>query len=238
MGFNKFFEVLGVGEKINEPIQPVTPTGKTPAASFGNVNTIPQSTFPVPPPIQQTADNPVEQSYLDHFMQFLEKNNIPGLDYWEFAITLHDMYEKFGSTVTESQLYEMSYTLFKAQGVTETILVQTAQKYLALIQEHKKEYDIHMSTEGSKDIQDKTTENKSLEQRIANSDQQIATLQQQIVGLQNQKNTDIATMQANQNFITEEQQNNEAKRLKFETAARVALEKVQGDITKIQQYLK
>jgi hypothetical protein len=183
------------------------------------------------------SDEPVEQQYLDHFMQFLEKNNIVGLDYWEFATTLHKVYEKNGAALSEEALYDMAYMLFESQGVTSDMLVQTAEKYLEMVNTHKKEFDSFLANEGSKSVQNKTAENAKLEQANANATAQMATLQKQIAALQTSITTNTVTIKANLTFITAEQEKNKAKKAKFEAAFEVVVNKIKGDIQKIKSYL-
>lgn len=237
MGFNKFLKTIGIEDANDTQKNTPANAGTTPA----NVNTfttgMPQTKFPVPPP-NPVVTQALDQTYLDHFQQYLESKNIEGLDYWEFATSLHTMYEKFGTTVAEAQLYAMAYTLFESQGIKADRLIQTAEQYENMILEHKKEFDAHLATEGSQEIQAKTLENEQLSQKISNAAQQIETLQKQIVALQQQATIDTQTMESNKQIIADAQAQNDAKRGKFEAAMTVVLDKIKGDIAKIKTYLK
>jgi hypothetical protein len=230
---NPFFSVKEPEEPESQPT--AAPQGYVP--NYGG--TPPTSSFPMPPPIQMPeVGAEVEQQYLDHFMQFLESKNFAGLDYLEFANTLHKMYEKTGAALTEQALYEMAFVSFEAQGVTKEKLVETAKQYTSLITEHKTEFDKYLANEGAKLIQDKTAENARLNKQISDAGMQIAQLEQQIINIKNSTAVASQTVQANTALIQGEAQKNQNKQRKFESAYKTVIAKITGDIEKINSFLK
>lgn len=200
---------------------------------------VPQSNFPMPPPVQAPdASSDIEQEYLDHFMKFMESKNFAGLDYFEFANTLHKMFEKSGATIPEASLYELAFVSFESQGISKDILANTAKQYVDLITTHKLEFDKFLVTDGSKLLQEKKSENALLEKTNSDSSLQIAQLQQQIANIQATVANNTQTIQANMQLIQGEEQKNNAKKHKFETAFNVVISKINGDIQKINAYLK
>jgi hypothetical protein len=233
MGLKQFLENNFLSKNEQDTVVPAPQATK---ASGQPTNVVfPQSEFPAPPPVNITAE--VEQQYLDHFMGFLEKNNIPGQDYFEFANTLHKLYEKQPS-LPEATLYDMAFTMFESQGVTSAILADTAKKYLELITAHKKEFDAYLSNEGSKVVQDKTAENAKLEKLNMDITNQIKALEQQIVTLKGSLSANTSAYESNKAIIQGENDKNIIKKQKFEAAFNVVIEKIKGDIQKIQSYLK
>lgn len=103
-----------------------------------------------------------DQAYLDHLYKFMEDQNIPGPDYFEYANTLHEMGQMAGG-IPEANLYQLAYVGLKAQGVTPSQLTQTANKYIVLFEKHKKEFDGYISQDGSAQITSKAQEIKNLE---------------------------------------------------------------------------
>lgn len=241
---NPFFSVKEEEETVETPVatpqQPFTGTYANPTVApqpfVGNA-AIPQSSFPMPPPVVNVGSE-VEEQYLNHFMDFLEKNNIPGLDYLEFANLLHKQFEKFGNTLSESQLYEMAFMSFETQGITKQRLIETANTYLKLIADHKKEFDQYLANDGAKTVQDKTNENARLIKANSDAAIQIENLQKQIMQIQGAVNTNSQTINANTAIIQGEQQKLQAKQVKFEAAYRLVVEKLTGDAQKIQTLLK
>lgn len=238
---NPFFSVKEeetVETPASAPQPPFTGTYTNPVAQpfVGNA-AVPQSNFPMPPPVVNVSAE-VEEQYLNHFMEFLEKNNIPGLDYLEFANLLHKQFEKFGNTLSEAQLYEMAFMSFETQGITKQRLIETANIYLKMTADHKKEFDQYLSNDGAKTVQDKTNENARLIKANSDAAVQIDNLQKQIMQIQGAVNTNTQTINANNAIIQGEQQKLQAKQVKFEAAYKLVIEKITGDTQKIQTLLK
>jgi len=233
---NPFFSVEEKPETTTAPSEPVQPLQPFQTSTM----TVPNNTtFPMPPPVQvPDLGTDFEKEYLDHFMKFLESKNFVGLDYFEFANTLHKMYEKSGSQLTESGLYELAFVSFEAQGVTSSALIKTAQQYVDLITVHKQEFDKFLSNEGSKLLQEKQEENTRLEKGNSEATLKIAQLQQQIVDIQASVGTNTVTINTNLQIIQGESQKNLNKKSKFDNAFQVVIGKINGDIQKIQSYIK
>jgi len=232
---NMFFSVKEESEETPEQSKPQHAQKKTEPFHFNTSSTVPDSNFPMPPPVQ--VETEVEQQYLDHFMKFLEDNNFQGLDYLEFANTLHKMYQKSGS-LSESDLYQFAYVSFETQGIQPENLVQTAQKYIDLITAHKKEFEKFQATEGSKILQDKTDENDKIMKTNTQSEQKIAELQLQLSQLQNSILENKKKIMENNRVIDSETNKVQAKQTKFENAFKVVVSKIAGDIEKIKLYIK
>jgi len=234
---NPFFSVDENAETTSQAPQ-AQPQAQPQVNIYKPTAKIPESTFPVPPPVQVDVSGEVEQQYLDHFMKFLEEKNFPGLDYLEFANTLHKMYEKSGASLAEPNLYQLAFVTFEAQGITADVLVQTAQKYIDLVTAHKKEFEKYQSNDGAKVIQDKTAENDRLTKANASAEQQIAALQQQIQQIQQSTVANSGTIAQNNVLIESETQKLQTKQIKFESAFKVVIAKISGDVEKIKSYLK
>ena len=232
---NLFFSVKEESEETFKQSQPLQARQKAEPLDFNTSKTVPDSKFPMPPPV--LVETEVEQQYLDHFMKFLEDNNFQGLDYLEFANTLHKMYQKSGN-LSESELYQFAYVSFETQGIKPEDLVKTAQKYIDLVAAHKKEFENFQATEGSKILQDKTVENDKLMKTNTQAEQQISELQQQLSQLQNSIVGNNKKIMENNMVIDTETKKVQAKQTKFENAFKVVVSKIAGDIEKIKSYIK
>jgi len=194
----------------------------------------------VSPAIQQQVQSDIDtpdQAYLDHLYKFMEDQNIPGPDYFEFANTLHEMAQMAGS-IPEPSLFQLAYVGLKAQGVTPDVLVQTASNYIALFEKHKKEFESYLSQDGSATITAKTQENKQLEQNNVNAESQMIELQKQINSLQQLMVTNAQQIAENNTYIQNENQKIVIKNAKFQKAYQIVVDKVNGDIQKIKNYVK
>jgi hypothetical protein len=191
---------------------------------------------PVTPPLVVDTETP-DQAYLDHLYRFMEDQNIPGPDYFEYANTLHEMSQMAGA-IPEQNLYQLAYVGLKAQGVTPTALVQTATKYIELFGKHKKEFENYLTQEGSAQVTAKMQENQAIEQRNTAAEVKINELTQQIQALQQQMVSDTQRVIENNTFVQNENQKITIKKIKFEKAYKIVVDKVSGDIQKIQNYIK
>ena len=238
-GFFKNNPFFSVEEKEEAPVAaapPVTPATTNFAQTFNAAVPFFNSAA-VPAPVIEN-ESELDQEYIDHFMQFMEAKNFPGLDYLEFATTLHKMAQKSGTSFPEGSLYELAFVSFEAQGVNAATLVKTAQDYIGMITAHKNEFDKFLTTDGSKDLQNKIAENTRLEKANTDASLQIAQLQQQILNIQNSVAQNTQTIQANLQFISAETAKNNNKKRRFDNAFNVVINKITSDMQKIQSYIK
>jgi hypothetical protein len=216
-----------------QPVQPAVNSGQFQARYNQPIN---PGIMPQSPIMVADAETP-DQAYLDHLYKFMEEQNIPGPDYFEYANTLHEMGQMAGG-IPEANLYQLAYVGLKAQGVTQSQLVQTAIKYIALFEKHKKEFENYLSQEGSKEVTAKTNEIQALESNNQAAEAKINELTQQIQNLQQQMVLNAQKISENNNFIQNESQKLASKKVKFEKAYQIVVDKVNGDIQKIQNYVK
>lgn len=237
-GFLKNNPFFSVTHKEAEPVAPPQYAPPTQMYAPPPAST-PMTNFPLTPPVpvaETTAE--MEEEYLNHWMEFLEKHNIQGLDYWEFAQLLHKQFEKFGATLTEAQLYEMAFMSFETQGITKQRLIETANTYLKLAAEHKAEFDKYQNTDGAKALQDIVNENARLEKANAEAAAQIVNLQTQIQTIQQSVVSNTQTIQGNTSVIQAENDKLVNKQRKFEANYKIVTDKISGDVQKIQAYIK
>lgn len=190
-------------------------------------------------PVAQSMqiDSDIDQSYLDHLYKYMEEQNIPGPDYFEYANTLHEMGQMAGG-IPEANLYQLAYVGLKAQGVTSAQLVQTASKYISLFEKHKSEFDSYLSKDGSAQITSKTQEIQTLQSNNKANELKINEITQQIQALQQSMLANEQKIAENTAFIQSETQTIEGKKIKFQKAYQIVVDKVSGDIQKIQNFIK
>lgn len=203
-----------------------------------------QARFNTSPTVNQVVSQPMvidtgvpDQSYLDHLYKFMEDQNIPGPDYFEYANTLHEMGQMAGG-IPEANLYQLAYVGLKAQGVTPTQLVSTAGKYISLFEKHKSEFEAYLSKDGSAQITAKTQEIQTLEQNNKVAEAKLVELTQQIQSIQQQMVANAQKIAENTSSIQNDTQVITGKKIKFEKAYQIVVDKVNGDIQKIQNYVK
>jgi peptidoglycan hydrolase-like protein with peptidoglycan-binding domain len=210
-----------------------TPSVKPQQQLSNQDNFNPTTTFVAP-----IATSPeLDQQYLDHLYQFMAKQNITGPDYFEFADTLNEVYKELGN-VAEASLFKTAYLGYKSQGITPDILITTAQKYIDLFNQHKKEFEAVLSQEAQKTVGLKQQENITLQSAVDGSQGEIAKLEQQIQKLKDDAIANSNKINENNQIIMEENTRLTTKKTKFDAAFKVVIDKINGDIAKIQNYIK
>ncbi len=90
-----------------------------------------------PPPVVSTINAAgtaeVDRKFVEHFVELLEKANLPGPDYFEFKQALKSM---DGLGLSEEKQYQASWASFRAMsgGVKDTTLLTTsAGQYVSVL---------------------------------------------------------------------------------------------------------
>jgi hypothetical protein len=180
----------------------------------------------------------LDDQYINHLMDFMVKCNIPGPDYLEFARSLDEMISEMGTDVSESKIYQMTYKVGYKQSLPVVKLVDTANQYISLFNQHKKEFDGYLDAEHQKTIGSKIEENKKLTTANSDAEKKIKELEDQITKLKSTYDSNLDLMDQNEVTITTAAQTLETKKVKFETAFKFVVGKVTEDINKINTYLK
>jgi hypothetical protein len=217
--------------------QQVSPSPAKPAKR--PVTKIMQSPTPAPVFPQETSvDNgEVDETYINHLYDFMTKNNLPGPDYYEFANSLDEMTSELAGA-SEEKIFQMTYKVAYKQNLPVDKLLETAKTYIDLFGKHKKEFEDFLNTESQKTIGAKNTEIANLQKANSDATNQIATLKKQIISLEAQVETNNQKMDEDNSFVESETQKLTIKKSKFQKAFSVIIDKINGDIDKIKQYLK
>lgn len=219
----------GIGRKIlsffiNESEEPQRPAPATQPSS-------PQ----VKPEAVQTVTNvagtaTVDRKFVDHFVDLLEKANLPGPDYFEYKQALKSM---DGLGLGEEKQFQAAWASFKAMGGIKdtTILKTSADQYLGILEKDRSSFlkDVDAA------IKDRVG---SLNDELNKLEENNDAFAKQIIELQ-------AKMDANKNRlgqisgeISEQSAKINANRDSFEVTFNSFVEQIKSDITKINQYLK
>jgi len=222
------------GGETSQPTQTVsqpTPTTK--------VNTVrkPSPVFSAPTPTPTVVDDgEVDESYINHLYDFMTKNNFPGPDYYEFANSLDEMTSELAGA-SEEKIFQMTYKVAYKQNLPVPTLIETAQKYVQLFTQHKKEFDDYLNSESQKTVGVKVDENTKLQKSNDDSSKKIEDLRKQIETMEVQIETNNTKIEENNVFIESESQKLVIKKSKFEKAFNIIITKINDDISKIKQYL-
>lgn len=216
-------------QPTNQPIQQARPIVKS-TTPIRKVTPVVVSA-----PIITDDGDEIDESYINHLYDFMAKNNFPDKDYFEFANSLDEMTTELDGA-SEEKIYQMTYKV-AYKDLPVPILIETAQKYLQLFGQHKKEFDDYLVSESQKTIGTKGDESVKLQKTNGDALIKIEELKKQITNLENQIETNNSKIEENNNFIEIETEKLALKKSKFEKAYNVIINKINSDINKIKTYL-
>jgi hypothetical protein len=132
------------------------------------------------------VDSDKERKVIDNLLQLLDQANLPGPDFYEFYVALKEM-QKSGIALDEAMLYRTVYTTLKITGLTKDKLVQSCNQYLAILNDHMKEFEHnHQQTVNSK-VGSKVSEKEVIDKSVADKKAQIESLNQEIAAFATKK---------------------------------------------------
>lgn len=219
----------GIGRKIlsffinesDEPVKQETVTNSTPGPSK-------PAAAPTVPNVAGTAN--VDRKFVEHFVNLLEKANLPGPDYFEYKQALQSM-ESLG--LGEEKQFQAAWASFKAMGgIKDTSILRTsADQYLGILDKDR----VSFLKDVEKAIKDRVgalqDEHKKLEDSNAAFTQQIADLQKKMDDNKNR----LGQISGE---ITEQSAKITANKDSFELTYGSFVEQIKSDLDKINQYLK
>ena len=90
-------------------------------------------------PATQTVSGSPDHKFIEHFATVLEKNNLPGADYFEFRATLKNL-SNLG--LQEEQQFQAAWASFRAlnKDINPNLLTSTANQYLTTLQSDREAF--------------------------------------------------------------------------------------------------
>jgi hypothetical protein len=177
------------------------------------------STYSPAPSTTSTLNDLIE--FRKHFETILadeNKNNMPGIDYFEFIQAKNNM-----PLPVESQKYTVAFSAQAPGGLTKNILLQTGQHYIQVIDSELNEFTVGFESTYKEQVENK----KAV---IEQKSQLMLQLSQQIDGL----NKEIATLR---DEMTGDESNLVGKKNAFVQAATEAKNMIAQELEKINQYI-
>lgn len=191
------------------------------------------------PVVENVTEDSVDldETYINHLSEFMEKNNQPGPDYLEFARSLDEMNTEMGDGTTEEKIFQMTYKVGYKQNLPVPKLLETAQFYINLFSQHKKEFDSYLDEENKKTVGSKIDENNRLTKANEDATTKIEQLKQQIENLEQSMELNNQKIEQNNSVIESETSKLKVKQVKFTKAFNFVVGKITDDIEKIKMYL-
>jgi cell division protein FtsB len=172
----------------------------------------------------------IDRKFVDHFVDLLEKANLPGPDYFEYKQALRNME---GLGLGEEKQFQAAWASFKAMGGIKdtTILKTSADQYLAILEKDRAAFLKDVDAAIKERVGALHTELKKLEDNNAAYAAQISDLQKKIDDNKNR----LGQISGE---ITEQSSKINANKDNFEITLTSFIEQIKSDITKINQHLK
>ena len=171
-----------------------------------------------------------DKRFYDGFLQIIEKNNVDGIDYFEFdkAKTANDAIVG----MTEAMKFQVAFSTLKANSptLTKDVLLETADFYLGKLGEEEKGFAAEMQNEIESEVNSKINQAKAKQEEIAKKQEMIVKLQGEMSALQGEIGT-----------LSVEAQNNQAKidatAKNFKISLDVLRAKIEQDKNNIKQFI-
>jgi chromosome segregation ATPase len=120
---------------------------------------------------------------LEFLANAIEKNNLPGFDYFEFkraVIALAQM------KMDEVTAHKSAFTTAATVGVTKEKLIETAQYYKSVVEKEKEQFDKALENQNATKITARQEEVKRLRDQVERHKAEVTRLQDEIAGYLNQ----------------------------------------------------
>ncbi len=220
--------MAGVGKKLlnlfieveNEPDIKKEDAGKRKTVA----NAAPEPNRTVPVNVSAgTTDDAIAKNIADA----LEKANLSGFDYFEYAKTL----DALKTTIpAEQTLYQTAFASGTVMGAGKKSLLDSANHYITVLDKEAEKFAVSVQQRIQQTVTVKEEQVRSIEKTINEKAAQIQKLTNEINALSNEKNTVV-------NVISENRVKIEKVRNDFAATLQVFLGKIRGDIEKIQKYI-
>ena len=172
----------------------------------------------------------VDRKFVQHFVDLLEKGNLPGPDYFEYKQALRSME---GLGLEEEKQFQAAWASFKAMGgITDSSILKTsADQYLTILGKDRESFLKDVDRAVKERVGSLNDEVKKLEDNNNAYIQEIANLQKKIDDNKNR----LGQISGE---IAEQSSKINANRDSFEITYQSFVEQINSDLIKINQYLK
>ncbi len=187
-----------------------------------------QQAPPPPPAPTASTTGSVTDKFSEILLGALEKNNQPGFDYFEFRQALRNLAKM---PMDEQTRFQSAYAMAQTMGATPAALVESAKGYLNVLSGEQARFNEAHQQQRAKLIGNREDEVKNIEAMMVQKTEQIKQLTQQIE--EHRQRADQIRKELQDSTVKIE--NTKAD---FEATFQSVVSQMQGDVEKMQQYLK
>jgi hypothetical protein len=226
MGFlDNFFE------RTDEPVKPeasknTPPKLGTPSPMFdAGVVTPSAVSTPVGSSTATLSDDDMKK-FMQHFDELFDQANLPGPDYYEFAKMCQAM-----SALPDDTKFVAAFSGLQVQGLTKAKLLESAQHYIAIIDEDAAKFNTAIDQKILADVKQKRDNIEKKKKSLSDKVQLIAQLQAELTN----DNTEITSLTAD---ADDQERKATTKGAIYKQACQTRKDQISGDLTKINTHIK
>lgn len=191
----------------------------------------PETSKPAPVTVTNAAGTgQIDKKFTEHFVNLLEKANLPGPDYFEYKQALQSME---GLGLGEEKQFQAAWASFKAMGGAKdtTVLRTSADQYLTILVKDRESFLKDVEKAIKERVGALQDEHQKLEQMNAAYAQQIIDLQKKIDDNKNRLGQIAGE-------VSEQTAKINTNKDSFEVTYVSFVDQIQSDLAKINQYLQ
>ena len=166
--------------------------------------------------------------FVNVLLKAIEANNLEGFDYLEFKQSLQNL---AAMDMDEKTKYQSAFAMAKTMGVTPSKLVNSAQHYINVLKKEENKFSDALKNQKQKQVVNREQGIKGLEEAVVKKQQMIEKLQKEI-------EADKQKLEKQKTAINESVAKVQATKEGFISAYHSVLGQIQGDIDKMNSYLK
>ncbi|MBK8425310.1 MAG: hypothetical protein IPL27_04710 [Lewinellaceae bacterium] len=164
---------------------------------------------------------------LEFLIAALEKNNLPGFDYFEFKRAVHNL---LLMELDETIAFKSAFTTAATLGVTKEKLIETAGYYRNLVSKEKEHFDNALENQNVVKVTGKQADIKRLRDQIERHKAEIVRLQDEMADYLNQITLAETAVKA-------ETEKLEKAKSAFERTHQAVLLQMDKDVENLHKYL-
>lgn len=223
----------GIGKKILsffiKDADETAPAAQAPKPA--TASPAPETSKPAPVTVTNAAGTgQIDKKFTEHFVNLLEKANLPGPDYFEYKQALQSME---GLGLGEEKQFQAAWASFKAMGGVKdtTVLRTSADQYLTILVKDRESFLKDVEKAIKERVGALQDEHQKLEQTNAAYAQQIIDLQKKIDDNKNRLGQIAGE-------VSEQTAKINTNKDSFEVTYVSFVDQIQSDLAKINQYLQ
>jgi hypothetical protein len=210
-------------ERTDEPKKENEKTNSIPKIDF-NVSPV-SSPSQTPIPVQNIASDDM-QKFNQHFDQLFDQANLPGPDYYEFSKMCQAM-----ASLPEESKFSAAFMGLQVQGLTKERLMESANHYIAIIDEDAKKFNSAIDGKILAEVKAKRLESENKQKALQEKINMIAQLQAELA-------KDTSDIEALNNDAAEQERKAAEKSNTYKAACDVRKSMIATDIQKISAMIK